>query len=194
MEHKISLTTSGNELIIREGKALDLQPPRKVQLSGDIFAPGEFFAKRKEEISKVLDKTNVIVDYEGLSISLCVNETDAYAQMVTGKMEFFKDFLDFGINRGKKYSISDLYKMLRLKRAYFTKREDHAEILSQLQKFEAKTEVEFKSTNDFKGTAAHQKIAICKTNLTYKFILNIQIYKGTPASTFPVDIEFEPTD
>ncbi len=194
MEHQINITSNGNELIVREGQAAKIYEPRKVNLTGNIFAPGEYFEKRRPEISSILDKTHVVVDMEGLSITLCVNDRDEFAHTITGRLEFFKDFLDFGINRKKKYGVQELYSMLRLKRAYFTKREDHALILDQLKKFEANTEIEFKATNDFKGTAALHKIEKCKTNLTYNFTLNIPIYKGIPASTFPVEIEFEPTD
>jgi hypothetical protein len=84
--------------------------------------------------------------------------------------------------------------MLKLKRAYFQRREDHATILEQLRKFEAKTEIEFQSMNDFKGATAMKKIETCKTNLTYNFVLSIPIFKGFEAATFPVEIEFEPHD
>jgi hypothetical protein len=194
MENNLTLNMSGNELIIREGKAAEIFNPVKVDISGDIYAPGEFYAKRKKEVDALTKKTNVVVDIEGLSITLFVNESDHFFTKIHGKLSFFSDFLDFGINRNKKYSVSDLYKMLRLKRAYFQNRSDHAAILDQLKKFEAKTEVEFQSLNDFKGSTALKKIESCKTNLTYQFNLNIPIYKGHDSSVFPVEIEFEPTD
>jgi len=194
MHQEIHLAHSDKELLIREGEAPKLYPPRKVVLEGNIYAPGEFLSKRKEEINAFKKFTHVVVDYENLNIKLTVNEEDEFAKFITGKLEFFNEFLQFGINRPVKFSVNSLYKMLRLKRAYFKNREEHAQILDQLKKFEAKTEIEFSSTNDFKGHTAIQKIEKCKTNLTYQFTLNIPIYKGMDASTFPVEIEFEPTD
>lgn len=194
MQPKIEVAVNGNELIIREGKAAELFPPRKVELSGNIEAPGEYFTKRKNEIEPLLQKTNVVFDEEGLSILLTVNENDHHAITVSGKLEFFKEFLEFGINRNKKYTVDSLYKMLQLKRAYFKNREDHATMLDQLKKFQAKTEIEFASTNDFKGSVAFKKIEVCKTNLTYIFTLQLPIYKGMNQYAFPVEIYFEPND
>lgn len=199
METKVvvapSQTESGNEIIIRSGDAPKVFEPRKVAISGNIEAPGEYFKKRWEpEIKALRDKTNVVVDVDNLSIQLTVNETDHHAAIINGKLEFSKEILDFNINQNKNYSVQGLYKMLRLKRAFFASREQHATILDQLKKFEAKTEVEFKSTNDFKGSTALSKIQVCKTNLSYNFVLTLPIYKGLPPSSFSVEIEFEPND
>jgi hypothetical protein len=135
-----------------------------------------------------------VVDYDALIIELVVNEESHFAKVIIGKLEMFDGYMDFGINSSRFFSVQALYKMLRLKRAYFKDRDQHALILEQLKKFEAKTEIEFKNTNDFKGTTAFQKIQVCKTNLSYNFILNVPIYKGTSVVSFPVEIEFEPTD
>jgi hypothetical protein len=195
METKVTVAPTGNEIIIREGKAETIYEPRKVHLQGDINAPGAYFNSRWEpQIKHLKDRTHLVVDQENLSLQLVVNEADHHAVIVEGKMEFFKEFLSFNINRQKNYTIAELYKMLRLKRAYFKDRSAHAAILDQLKKFEAKTEVEFKNLNDFKGSTAMQKIQVCKTNLSYNFVLEIPIYKGLPAMQFPVEIEFEPND
>lgn len=194
MDQKLTIVPAGDKLVIRTGEAEKIYAPRKVNISGNIQAPSEYFKKRQPQITDKLHLTHIVVDIEKLTINLVINETSEFAEFVTGKLEHFKEFVDFGINRQKKYSIQDLYKMLKLKRAYFQQRADHAAILEQLRKFEAKTEIEFQSMNDFKGSTALKKIENCKTNLTYNFILNIPIYKGFEASAFPVEIEFEPHD
>jgi hypothetical protein len=194
MDQKLTIVPSGDTLVIRTGEAEKIYPPKKVNITGNIQAPGEYYQKRQPQISDKLHLTHVIVDIENLTIKLTINETSEFAEYVSGKLEHFKEFTDFGINRQKKYGIQELYKMLKLKRAYFQRREDHAVILEQLRKFEAKTEIEFQSMNDFKGATALKKIESCKTNLTYNFVLNIPIFKGFPPSSFPVEIEFEPHD
>lgn len=195
METKVQVAHTGNEIVIREGKAETLYEPRKVQIAGDIKAPGEYFKKRWDtEIEPVKNSSHLVVDNENLTIQLVVNEKDHHAVIIDGKMEFNKDFLSFNINRQKNYTVAELYKMLRLKRAFFSDRASHAAILEQLKKFEAKTEVEFTSLNDFKGSTALKKVQNCKTNLSYNFILNLSIYKGLDPVSFPVEIEFEPTD
>lgn len=183
------------EIIIREGKAPDTwREPVKVDLKGNIFAPGEFVTKRADEVASLKQQTHVIFDYRNLSISLVVNEENHYQQKVFGQLQVFKELAELGMNGAKKYTVRELYQVLRLKRAYFATREEHAQILDKLKKFEARTEVEFKNLNDFKGSTALQKIQTCTTNLSYNFTLNIPIYEGTDAKTFPVEIEFEPTD
>lgn len=183
------------EIIFREGKVTDTyKEPVKVDLKGNIFAPGEFVTKRSSECAQLKQQTHVIFDYNNLSILLTVDEENHYQKKVFGQLKFFPEFEEFGINRQKNYTVRDLYKMLRLKRAYFENREAHAAILQQLKTFQAKTEVEFQSMNDFKGSTALSKIQSCKTNLSYNFNLNIAIYEGTDPVTFPVEIEFEPTD
>lgn len=194
MDHNFTITPSGDTMIIRTGEAEKIYPPRKVNISGNIQAPSEYFNKRAPQIADKLHLTHVVVDVENLTINLVINETSEFAEYVSGKLEHLKEFVDFGINRQKKYGIQELYKMLKLKRAYFQRREDHATILEQLRKFEAKTEIEFQSMNDFKGATAMKKIETCKTNLTYNFVLSIPIFKGFEAATFPVEIEFEPHD
>lgn len=195
MKNDICIQVTGNELTLRTGEAEKIYPPRRILIEGDIKAPGEYFQKRwASEIESLANKTHVIVDAEELTMKLVVNEADEFATEITGQLTYFDSFLDFSINRKKNFTVEGLYKMLRLKRAYFKNREDHAGILDQLKKFEANTQTEFKSTNDFKGSTALQKIQTCKTNLSYNFILNIPIFNGLPAATFPVEIEFEPTD
>lgn len=194
MDQKLTIIPSGDTLVIRTGESEKIYPPRKVSISGNIQAPGEYFKKRQPQIADKLHLTHVIVDIENLTIKLMINETSEFNEFVAGKLEHFKEFVDFGINRQKKYGVQELYKMLKLKRAYFQRREDHAVILEQLRKFEAKTEVEFQSMNDFKGATALKKIESCKTNLTYNFVLNIPIFKGFDPVSFPVEIEFEPHD
>ncbi|MDB5252285.1 MAG: hypothetical protein JWP27_1454, partial [Flaviaesturariibacter sp.] len=164
------------------------------EIAGNIFAPGEFVTKRPKAASDLALVTHVVVDYDALSIELVANEEDHFAKIVKGKMDFTPEFLEFSINRKTNFSVDGLYKMLRLKRAYFATREEHAAILEQLKKFQAKTEVEFQSMNDYKGSTAMQKVQTCKTNLQYNFVLSLSIYKGTDPVTFPVEVEFEPTD
>lgn len=188
----VNVNPENKELVIREGEAAKVYDPQRVKIEGNIKAPGEFVKKRPTEINKL--KTNVVVDYDNLSISLRVDEENHFSKDITGRLTRFAALVEFGINTTKKYSVLELYNMLRLKRAYFLNREDHAKFLEDLKNFSARTEVEFASTNDFKGNAALQKIQKCKTNLTYNFILNIPLFKGFDPVTFPVEVEFTPTD
>lgn len=188
----LEATAGTKEIIVREGKAADIITPRIVTLSGDIFAPGEFVAKRKKDIP--VNKTNVVFDYDKLEIILTVDEESHYSKKISGQLVVFSDLESFQINRAKRFSTLELFKMLRLKRAYFQNREAHAAILSQLQKLEVFTQTEFKSANDLKGSTAIQKITQAKSNLDLQFILTIPIYKGLPEKTFTVEIDVEPTD
>lgn len=196
MEENITLNVpSGTtELVVRTGQAAAAVEPEKVELCGNIYAPGEFVTKRFEEVAKYKSKTHVVFDYEEALIELIVNEESPEFKQVVGRLYYTDALLEFGINQKKSFTVTALYKILRMKRAYFAVGTDHAALLGQLKAFEAKTEVEFKSLNDFKGSTALQKIQTCKTNLTYDFVLLMPIYKGTLSERFKVEIEFEPND
>lgn len=189
---ELNLTNPPAEITIREGVALPIQPPAKVTLSGNIESPANFVINRKKDIPA--NKTNVVFDYSNNTIVLTVDEESFHSKVITGKLEEFEALKEFCINAKKSYSVSELINLLKFKRAYFKTREDHAYIINQLQSFVAKTEIEFQNTNDFKGNAAFTKISKCKTNIDYSFFLNIPIFKTIPASTFEVEIEFEPKD
>jgi len=187
------------EIIIREGKVTDTyKEPIKVELKGNIFAPGEFVTKRSAECEALKQKTHVVFNYDELSILLVVDEENHYQKKVLGELKHFADLAELGIvvdsTGGKKYTVRGLYNVLRMKRAYFKSREEHALILDGLKKFQAKTEIEFQNMNDFKGSTALSKIQTCKTNLSYNFTLNIPVYEGTEPMIFPVEVEFEPND
>lgn len=189
-EIKVTVEPGVKELVIRTGDAPDIREPNTIEIEGNIYAPGEFLLKRKEEVLQLKQKTQVHVWRD--HISLVVDEESPYAKHITGRLFVDTDFDALKINCEAAYTIENLYKMLRMKGRYFANREAHAAILSQLKSFEAKTEVEFKSTNDYNGTVAFQKIATCKTNLNYEFGLFMPIYKGVEAQKFNVSIEFEP--
>jgi hypothetical protein len=192
MQTKIELNPTGNELLIREGKAAEVFNPEIVSIDGNIEAPATFVNNRKADIPA--NKTNVIVDYDSLTITLVVDEESHYKKTVKGSLVKSDIIKELGINAKKSYSVSELVSALKLKRAYFKSREAHAGILKQLQEFTARTEVQFTSLNDYKGNVALSKIASCKTNLDYQFSISLPIYKAIPANTFDVDIEFEPKD
>ena len=192
MKQTFEINAQHNEIIVREGKAAEIFSPVKVEINGNIYAPAEFVNKRKSDIPA--NKTNVVVNYDELSITLTVSEEEHFAKVVTGKLEWFEYLQAFGINAKKSYTINELQSMLKLKRAYFRSREEHAGIIKSLQDFSAKTEIEFTSINDYKGNTAFSKITKCKTSLNYNFVLNIPIFKAVEASSFEVDIEFEPRD
>jgi hypothetical protein len=192
MKQTFEINALHNEVIVREGKAAEIFSPRKVELNGNIDAPAEFVNKRRGDIP--VNKTNVVVDYDELSITLTISEEEHFAKVIIGKLEWFEDLKDFGINAKKSYTINELQNVLKLKRAYFRSREEHASIIKSLQDFSAKTETEFTSINDYKGNTAFSKITKCKTNLNYNFVLNIPIFKAVGANSFEVEIEFEPRD
>lgn len=192
MQSKIEINPKGNELLIREGKAVEVFNPEIVSIDGNIEAPATFVIGRKSDVPA--NKTNVIVDYDALTITLTIDEESHFKKTIKGSLIKSDIIKELGINTRKSYSVSELVSALKLKRAYFKSRELHAGILKQLQEFTARTEVQFTSLNDYKGNVALSKIASCKTNLDYQFALTLPVYKAIAPNTFDVDIEFEPKD
>jgi hypothetical protein len=97
MNTEIKVESKGNEIHIREGKLPELHNPSHVNLSGNIYSPGEFVTKRKEDIPA--NKTNVVFDYDNLTITLTVDEENHFKKTVSGKIERFDILEDFGINK-----------------------------------------------------------------------------------------------
>ena len=79
MEQKLNIQVTGNELTIREGKALDLKPKEKVSLSGTITAPGDYALTRASTFDKL--SCNVLANYTSRTIVLTINEGDPLASL-----------------------------------------------------------------------------------------------------------------
>lgn len=85
---------------IREGKAIELKEPVKVNISGTIDAPARWLEARHDCLTEKI--CHVLVDREAMTVSLRCNENDHYGTSVTAKhpedwaSSFMKEGKGFG--------------------------------------------------------------------------------------------------
>ncbi len=194
-ELKINLTSDNKEVIIRTGEALPNEPMVAVNLSGNIESVLDFAAKRNEEIDK--QKSHVIINRKSQSVILKINENngknyETSEYTISGKMVLHEYIEELGINKAKLFSIPQLINLFKLNRRFFASRSDHAAMVSSLTNFQAKTEIEFTNSNDFKGSAANSKITKVKHDIPLNFEMKIPVFEGMDETQFSVTIEVVP--
>lgn len=188
MDPVIKIETKEGETIIRTGNAPDIHVKPKITLSGHIGAVIDYVTKRKPEP----EITHVIMDEDKAEVRLIHGEQESDKIEVVGKLVKNSYIEKLGINADKTYSIPALAKELKLNGRYFVSRTEHAALMDALNKFQAKTEVEFKDSKDFAGSVAQSKIVKVTHEVPLNFKMKIPIYKGESATEFNVVIEVFP--
>ena len=185
---------SGKEITIRQGTALPLKEPNKVDIYGDIRSVGAFIKGRSGALAghstQELDKTKVVVytDYKAMTIELYPDPENPYGAKITGKLEVSDELKTFQINREKTWKKDEFVKLLKFSRMYFSSAEAHGKVLSAYQSFTAET---IGNINDSKDTRGNKDVAFKKavtTNIPLNFMLDIPIFKGEKKKKFSVDI------
>lgn len=190
----------GNEIVIREGGALPLREPVKINLSGDIKTVSSFVQKRKSagEMagSQQIDEDLAIieVDKKKKTINLSLNPADPFGTVITAKLEPNPDLEQFGINKTVQFSQKELVQLLKFSRLYFEDFGKHGELLKAYQAFTAKTYTDLAGDQDNRGNknfAFNKKV---ETGLPTSFIMKLPIFKGQDPKRFMVEICLDVTD
>jgi hypothetical protein len=191
MENNIHVQVPDGVLVIREGEAEKIAYKSRLKLDGTIGSVLDFVEKRKSTFEKL--EAHAIFDMPARTITFVTQEQDEPGITVSGKMILHPFIGELGINIGTKtYSINALLNALKMYGRFFSTRSEHAMIVDSLSKFSAKTETEFKDSNDFKGNTAFTKITKVKHEIPLEFNLKLPIYRGMEPSEFKVDIEVLP--
>lgn len=193
---------NGNELIVREGKASEIKPPEKIELSGDIRTVKAFIDKRKgiteftdslQEIDP--DRAIVTVDKDGLSMELDLDPENFYGAKVTGKLEMEPELLKFAIDTGKKYTQQELIKLLRRSKRFFFDAAAHEALLKAYMALDVKVTTDLRNNApDNQGNRFNSFDKKITANIPEDFILNIPIFKGQDRKKFRVEIILDSTD
>lgn len=193
---------NGNELTIREGKALELQPPNKISLSGDIKTVAAFIAKRNDKLQLETagyqwinpDRAIVEVDKEKMQIVLMVDPEDRYGPVVTGSLSQAPELEQFCINKNRLFNREELIKLIRFNKIWFADPEAHDTLLKAYQAFSATVNATIGKTSDTRGNVDNAYKKTVETNIPQSFMLNIPIFKGMDKRKFWVDIAIDSTD
>lgn len=168
-------------------KQLNAVEPNQLRLSGTINAPAEFYNKLKDLHDK--NKCHVIYNIKNGTILLVVDENfNKVNTEVKGTMIKNPDLQELKINHNYKYGVKELMQTLKFNRLLFANQEENMKVVMQLQNFKAKVEKEITNMDDQRGNEAITKIQKLETGLQERFVLETEIYKGTPKKRFEVEI------
>lgn len=192
----------GNELTVREGKALELIPPNKILISGDIKTVAAFIAKRNNQQQLETsgyqwinpDRAIVEVDKEKMQIVLMVDPEDKYGPVVTGSLSQAPELEQFCINKNRLFNREELIKLIRFNKIWFPDAEAHDKLLKAYQAFTAQVSANIGKTSDTRGNVENAYKKTVETNVPDSFVLNIPIFKGMDKRRFRVEIAIDSTD
>lgn len=195
---------NGNDITFREGKALELKPPVKIEISGDIKTVSSFIEKRKgkamptqnlglQEINP--DRAVVTVDKTALEITLELDPENVYGTEVTAKLELEPELLKFKIETGEKLTQQQLIKLLKYGKRWFADQAAHEALLLAYMKLDVKVTADLKNdATDGRGNRANSFEKKVTSNIPEDFILSMPIFKGQDYKKFRVEICLDSTD
>ena len=197
----------GETIIIREGDALEIKPPEKIKISGDIRTVKSFIDKRKK-IDAAMDafelagrqginpdRTVVTVDKSNFSITLELDPEDFYGTVVTGRLEIEPELIKFSIETTKKFTQQELIKLLRYGKRWFADPAAHETLLLAYMKLDVKVTADLKNdAPDNRGNRSNSFEKKVTSNIPEDFILSIPIFKGQEPKRFRVEIAMDSTD
>lgn len=190
---------AGPEVVIRHGDAEPIHVPSKLVLGGDFFAPAEFVKKRYDEASNTLDEYNgdnchVYFVRNSLEIKLVAGEQERAGIIVTGTMKK-NPFIDQLQINGSGHTLKGLLQLIRFKPHFFPNRQDHKDLVFQLQNVEVTTNTNIKQFDDRSGNKESSIAEKATTKLAGKiFDMHVPLFENEPPATIKLQIEVEPNN
>lgn len=189
----INLPTSRDcaEVVIREGvapKLLEPKPPVKIDLNGTIGSVVEFLSKRLETRQFEQSDCHILVNREKVSITLVINEENEYRRgTVVGQLSYNPKFVEFGINRAKTWTPTELGMFVKMNRAFFADRKTNMELVTTLMNFTATVNNKIERSVAENGNRNDNFAQVVNSNLPASFTIQMPIFKGMPAEIIEVE-------
>lgn len=179
------------EVVIREGEAqklLEQKAPLNTHLEGTIGCVAEYLAKRIDASQFEQRDCHIIVDREKVAIKLVVNESCPYRYgTVTGRLDYYPKFLEFGINTDKSWAPAALGLFIKMNRAFFPDRDTNMTLVTTLMNFNATINSKVDRAIQENGSRSDCFTQIVNSNLPASFTIRMPIFKGMPAETIEVE-------
>jgi len=180
------------EYIVRHGVAEPVKHQKSISISGVLDAPSQFLK------GKIIDPLNShlrIFGQEG-KLELHIQDTDPNTNhVITGAVKKNSDLCTFQINSlTHRWSVADFLRFVKQNRFFFSNKEQHAKLITNMQAWNAKIETVLVQANDQKGNSnfqIEQKVRAVD-GFVDKFELNIPVYQGDVNLKFTVEIGLEP--
>lgn len=180
-----------SEITIREGEALKLHEPVKVNIEGTIDAPARWLESRQALDPK---KCHVIVNRDKMLVALQCDESDHYGTLIVGKLTLSSEFRRFGINEGEYRTHFELAELIKMNRSYFESKSTAMKLVSELQNFKAKVDKEVEQSDNNRGDRRVLINQAVQHNLPEAFTLVLPIFKGVAEQTIQVEVYVNPGD
>lgn len=185
---KVEIHGTGDmrQLVIREGKALDMQPPVPVKITGTITSPAIWLEKRQPSP----EYCHVIIDRDKMTITLVENEGDHYQNKITGAITPSPEFTKWGINNPEtQYHSLELAQKIRMNRYQFSSLEKATELVTVFQNLKAKVQREIEHSDNQRGNAKKSFTQVVnEMTIPERFEIIAPIFKGDAKRTIPVEI------
>lgn len=179
------------EVVYREGvatKELEQKPPVQTNLEGTIGSVAEYLAKRLNKGQFQQENCHILVDRENIRITLVINEALPYHRgTVSGHLSWNPKFTEFGINRGKKWTPSELGMYIKMNRTFFADRKTNMELVTTLMNFTATVNNKIDRAVAENGNRIDNFAQVVNSNLPASFTIQMPIFKGMPAETIEVE-------
>lgn len=182
------------EIVIREGKAVELHEPVKVVIAGTLDAPARWLETRMRLGLVNQGANHVLVDRENLSITLQCNENNYYGSCISGELIVSPEYKRFGINAGGYITNFDMAELIKMNRSFFETRSVAMNLVTELQNFRAKVDKEIEKSDNNRGDKRLLVNQVVQSNLPEAFNLKIPIFKGTAKQTLNVEVYISPAD
>lgn len=181
------------ELVIREVSdenpyKLPAKEPLRLQVEGTISCIYAFLEKRWGTLQINKEHTHILVDRDGLNVTLVTNENDERtSQTITGNIQLSRQFVGFHINDGKGWTPVELGNFFRLNRSFFESKEKNMELVSTLKSFNAKVNTTIKTEFADNGSVTDNYEKAVDSNLPSSFFINIPIFKGAKPEKLEIE-------
>lgn len=168
---------------------LDVKAPVKLNIKGTIGTVFEFLKKRNDQEDQINQKRcHIIVNREDISMDLTYNENDEYnSGKIKGTLAFHPKFKEFGINANKVWTPTELGMFFKMNRSFFASKDINMTLVSELMNFTATVNNSIEKSAKENGDRTDKFAQTVNSNLPSNFVLNMPIFKGTPAQTLEVE-------
>lgn len=189
---KVNVTPKEGIVEIRTGAALPLFSPLKIEVNGTLDAPARYFAKMAHDVNAEI--AIVTVKRSSGKITLKTNPSDNFGKVIIGRIEEEERLTRFNINTTARMTRNDFVSLLKMNRSSFSSKEQHRELIKQIQSFSANVSSDIAKSSDTRGNKTDMLSKIVTADVLSEFTLKMPIFKGQGALSFMVEVCFEVTD
>ena len=178
------------ELLIRTGDALPLLQNKKIEQSGNIFAPANFHAIR----TGVPKESLVVYSRKDMKITFDANPENPLAAKIVGTLLINEDLQKFKINTNTMWTTQDLAKFIKMNKTFFADQDKSPLLVTTLLKFKATITTDIINSNDGRGNSNSTKDRKTTHDIDADFDLQMPIFVGGEVKKFKVEIGVNTTD